>query len=79
MQLAGDDIGIARRFQQAERNSLGENKNQQRAVLVRDFGRLPDVFHDSEEIRRLDDHGRGFAVDLAFKIGECRAFLRRAR
>ena len=38
-------------------------------MLVRDFGRALDIFHDSEEIRRLDDHGGGLVVDLAFEIG----------
>ena len=50
-------------------------------MLVRDFGRAPDVFHDSKEIRRLNDHGRGFVVDLAFQIGsvERSGFARRSR
>ena len=40
LQFAGDDVGIARRLQQTQRYGFGENENQQRAVLVRDFGSL---------------------------------------
>ena len=66
LQFAGDDIGVARRLQQSQRNGFGENEDQQRAVAVRDRGGLLDVFDDAEEVGRLNDDGRGLVVDFAF-------------
>ena len=49
-----------------ERNSFGENEDQQRAMAVRDLGRAPDIFDDAEEVGRLNDDGRGLIVDFLF-------------
>ena len=54
MRFHGDDVGLTRRFDDAERNRFGDRDNQHRSMLVRDFGDGIDVFDSSEEIRRLN-------------------------
>ena len=59
LQFARDDIRIPRRLEQSQRNSFRERHDQQRAMLVRQFGGCFDIFHDAEEVWRLnDDSGR---------------------
>ena len=43
----------------AERNRLGNRHDQQRAFGVRDLRDGRNVFNDAEEVRALDQNGRG--------------------
>ena len=63
--FANDDVRahLARRADQAERDRLGNDGDQQRARSVRRFGDRRQVGDPAEDVGILDDDGAGLAVD----------------
>ena len=63
LRLHADDVGLRRRLHDAQRNRLGDRDDQQRAFLVDDLADRGDILNGAEEVRRLDQHAGGLAVD----------------
>ena len=63
--LADDDVGAERagRLEEAERDDLGDDDDQQRAGVVGEVRELLDVAERAVEVGRLDDDGGGVVVD----------------
>ena len=63
--LADDDVGAERagRLEQAERDDLGDDDDQQRADVVGEHGELFDVAERAVEVGGLDDDRGGLVVD----------------
>src|SRR6202008_668928 len=70
LRFHGDDVGLPWRLPNAKGNSLGDRNNQQRAVLVSDFGDAVDVFESAKEVRRLDKDAGGLGRDRLLKFFE---------
>ncbi len=56
----GDDIGIDRRRNHAERNGFGDGDDEQSALGMGNGGDSRNVFNDAEEVGALHQHGGGF-------------------
>ena len=70
LQLAGDDIGIGGRLQDAERDGFGEDDDEEGAAAVGDLRRRLHLLDDAEEVGRLDDDRGGQVVHLTLQVFE---------
>ena len=66
----GDDVGLGRGFDDAERDGLGDGDDQQRALLVGDVCDGCHVFDGAEEVWRLDEDAGGVVGDGGVERGE---------
>ena len=65
LRLTAGDVGagVARRAQKRQRQRLGHRRDQERPLRVGGLGGSGELLDDAEEVRLLEDHRGGVAID----------------